>query len=333
MVLPISSVTGFNRNVRSCSNDLKTAFHSLIRGVQVIVAVPKAERNMHVLTIPEVMNQPCNQESFYENLVHNTLLNRKLHRPSFRIKPFYQSPQDRCRIYYRQSVNLGISNTLSHRTDIQNSVFETYLLFSSIGAEIKITSLMEEPNTILIFPRDADTILFTFYILNSFFERHTSITHQLHTKPANPRLQESIKPCYIELHDLPLLKSVRYLNASSNVDANNIVECNLQLWTTVEVLAPNLIEVKFPSGKLTPFAPRNLQNDRIYYRRRKTTTADQESPPFWFVLQIHMGDPLLSIRKSLWLLHWANTHISDHKHLFAPPSLQPQHTSKHWLYK
>jgi len=43
LILLISSVTGFNRNVRSCSNDLKMAFHSLIRGDQVIVAVPKAE--------------------------------------------------------------------------------------------------------------------------------------------------------------------------------------------------------------------------------------------------------------------------------------------------
>ena len=73
--------------------------------------------------------------------------------------------------------------------------------------------------------------------------------------------------------------------------------------------------------------PEIRKNDRIYYRREKTTTADQESLPFWFVLRIHTGDPLPSIRKSLWLLHWANAHILDHKHLFAPPSLQPQHTS------
>jgi len=234
LIFLISSVAAFNRNVRSCSNDLRTAFHSLIRGDQVTVAVPKSERNMHVLTIPELMNQSCNQELFSENLVHNSFLNRKLHQPSFLINPFYQSPQDRCHIFHRQHVDLEISNTLSHRADIPNSVFETYLLFSIIAHEARITRLMEEPNIILRFPRDADTILFIFYVLNSFFERHTSITCQLFTKPANSRLQKAIKPCYVELRDLPLLKSVRYLNASSNEDAHNIAECNLQLWTAVE---------------------------------------------------------------------------------------------------
>ena len=307
------------------------AFHSLIRGDQVIVAVPKAERKMHVLTIPELMNQPCNQKSFYENLVHNTFLNCKLHQPPFLIKPFYQSPQDRCRIYHREFVDLGISQTLSHRTDIPNSIFETYLLMSRPGFTLTITSLTEGLNTQLVFPRDADTILFSFYTLISFFERHTSVTYQLHTKPADPGLHETIKPCYIELHDLPRLKSVRYSNASSNLDANDIAECNLQLWTTVEFMAPNLFEVKFPSGKLTPFAPGKPQNDRIYYRREKTITADQESPPFWFVLRIHTGDPLPRVRKSLWLLHWANTHILDHKYLFAPKLTTTIH--KHRIYR
>lgn len=32
------------------------------------------------------------------------------------------------------------------------------------------------------------------------------------------------------------------------------------------------------------------------------------------------------IRRSVWLLHWAQTHIPDHKYIFAPPSLRPQHT-------
>ena len=151
LILLLSSVAGINRNARSCSNDLKMAFHSLIRGDQVIVAVPKAERKMHVLTIPELMNQPCNQKSFYENLVHNTFLNRKLHQPPFLIKPFYQSPQDRCRIYHREFVDLGISQTLSHRTDISNFIFETYLLISRPGFSLTITSLTEGPNTQLVF--------------------------------------------------------------------------------------------------------------------------------------------------------------------------------------
>jgi len=63
-ILLFTSASASNCNVGSCSNDLKTAFQTLIGKNQVFVAVPKAERNMHVLNIPEIANQQCNQNLF-----------------------------------------------------------------------------------------------------------------------------------------------------------------------------------------------------------------------------------------------------------------------------
>jgi len=83
------SVLASNRDTRSCSTDLKTAFSSLVKQNQVIVSAPEDERRMNVLTIPETYNQPCNQEAFYENLKHSSFINKPLHHPRLLIKPFH----------------------------------------------------------------------------------------------------------------------------------------------------------------------------------------------------------------------------------------------------
>ena len=244
------------------------------------------------------------------------------------MKPFYQSPQERCHIPIKLFINLGVGSTLEHRTDIPNSIFETYILVSRPGSTFTINNLHEGPDTTITFPRDADAILFSFHTLVSFFERHESIIWRLYTQEATPPLHEAIKPCYVELKDLPRIKSARYTNATSNLDANEIRECNLKQWARVNLIEPNVFQVAFPSGRLTTFARRNPHNNRISYRREDATTTSQALRiPFWYVLRIQTGNPLPRIGKSLWLLHWANAHTLDHTHLFASPSLRPQHTS------
>jgi len=133
----------------------------------VIVSAPEDERRMEVLPIPEIYNQPCSQKAFYENLKHSSFINKPLHHPTFLIKPFHQSPQNRCFITHRQAYDVGVSNTLCHRMDIPNSVFETYLLFTRSGRQFKISNLKQGPDSILIFPRDADAIIYTFHALSS----------------------------------------------------------------------------------------------------------------------------------------------------------------------
>lgn len=206
-------------------------------------------------------------------------MNKKLNHPTFLIKPFYQSPQDRCRVYYREDIDLGVQHTLSHRTDIPNSVFDTYLLYQAIIQQARITSLQDEPEVVIRFPHDADTILYSMYVLNTFFERHMSITFQLFTKPATSDLQQVIKPCYINLQGLPRLKSVHYVNATSSENACNMKECKLQSWTKVEITAPNWFEITFPAGSLIPFAPKNAQKIEFITEEQKYSQQEGNIHP------------------------------------------------------
>ena len=103
-------------------------------------------------------------------------------------------------------------------------------------------------------------------------------------------------------------------------------ECNLEAWTTVTMLSQNLYEVKFPNGELIPISPKNARDNRIYYKRRTTNNLWRTEPLYWLVLRIQTGAPLSVIRKSVWLLPIRNSHIFDHKYLFAPPILRPQYT-------
>jgi len=87
------SVLASNRDTRSYSTDLKTAFSSLAKQDRVIDSVPADERRMEVLPIPETYNRPCNQEAVYGNLKHSSFINKPLHHPTFLIKPFHQPPK------------------------------------------------------------------------------------------------------------------------------------------------------------------------------------------------------------------------------------------------
>jgi len=122
---------------------------------------------------------------------------------------------------------------------------------------------------------------------------------QLYKKSADAPLSQAMKPCYTPIQDLPRLKSIKYFNASSNLDANDIEECNFRVWTTVTSLTQTLYEIKFSSGKLVPFAPINARNDRVYYRSERTNIYHHAEPFYWFELRIQTGDPLSQTRRSL----------------------------------
>jgi len=189
-----------------------------------------------------------------------------------------------------------------------------------------IPDLNNLPSKFIYYLKDADALIFALYAVSSFFERYINITYRLYTTPADAQLAQISKPCYIEIRDLPKLKSVRYTNTSSNLDANNMSECNLEAWTTVTILSQNLYEVKFPNGELIPISPKNARDNRIYYKRRTTKSLWRAEPLYWLVLRIQTGALLSDIRKSVWLLPITNSHIFDHKYLSAPPVLRPQYT-------
>ena len=178
----------------------------------------------------------------------------------------------------------------------------------------------------MYYSKDADALIFASYAVNSFFERYINITYRLHTTLADAQLAQISKPCYIEIRDLPKLKSVSYTNTSSNLDANNMSECNPEAWTTVTMLSQNLYEANFPNGELIPISPKNARDNRVYYKRRTTNSLWLAEPLYWLVLRIQTGAPLSVIRKSVWLLPISNSHIFVHKYLFAPLVLRPQYT-------
>jgi len=103
----------------------------------------------------------------------------------------------------------------------------------------------------------------------------------------------------MDIKNLPKLKSVHYTNVSSNLDARNMTECDLNALTTVTKLSKNFYVIKYSSGELIPIPPTNASDNRVYYHRRTTNTAWRKEPLNWVHLRIHTGPPLSVIRKSL----------------------------------
>jgi len=83
---------------------------------------------------------------------------------------------------------------------------------------------------------------------------------------------------------------------------------------------------KISKWRTYPNFTQNARDNRIYHKRRTTNNLWRTEPLYWLVLRIQTGAPLSVIRKSVWLLPIRNSHIFDHKYLFAPPILRPQYT-------
>ena len=159
-----------NRQRRSCSTDLQTAFASLTNHQQVIVSVPEEEQQMHVHRLPNIYNQACNQRSFYENLKHKTFINKKRHSPKFLLKPAYQSPEDRFFSFFQRNRDLQGPSILSQQNESPQSILHFSLDYATIHQVKNIPNEDHSHHTQLIFPRDADVILFIFYVIILFMK-------------------------------------------------------------------------------------------------------------------------------------------------------------------
>jgi len=126
-----TSVSDSDYDTRRYSVNLQTAFSTLTTINQVLTQVPENERRMSVSTLPDLQNQPCNQKSFYENLINGTFLNKRLHHPTFLLKPFYQSPEKRCFETIKIAQNLGNRRKLQHRHNLPHSV-STYFFMCTM---------------------------------------------------------------------------------------------------------------------------------------------------------------------------------------------------------
>jgi len=103
LLLYFKTICALNRQRRSCSTDLQTAFASLTNHQQVIISVPEEEQQLLVHRLPNIYNQACNQKSFYENLQHKTFINKKRHNPTFLLKPTYQSPEEDALVFSNET--------------------------------------------------------------------------------------------------------------------------------------------------------------------------------------------------------------------------------------
>jgi len=211
-----------NRQRRSCSTDLQTAFASLTTHQQVIISVPEEEQQLHVHRLPNIYNEACNQKSFYENLQHETFINKKRHNPTFLLKPTYQSPEDRCFSFFQRNRDFQGPSILSQQNEPPQSILHFSLDYATIHQVKNIPNEDHTHYTQLIFPRDADVILFIFYVITSFYERHTSIQYFLSTIEATPDLALRTQPCYVMLSDIPKIKQLHYENITQDLDANTI---------------------------------------------------------------------------------------------------------------
>jgi len=316
---------GLQRQHRSCSTDLQSAFASLIKKQHLIISVPEEDQKMHVHHLPTIYNQPCHQQAFFENLKHETFINKQRHSPTFLLKPSYQSPEERCFSFFQQNRDLQGPAILSQQYASPHSILHFFLDYGTLNQVKNIPNADHSTNTQLIFPRDADVFLYIFYTVTSFYERHTSIQYFLRTIPAVPDSTLRIQPCYVKLTDLPNITQVQYRNTIDNFDANTIPECDPMSITSISKTAFNTFHVKFPGGKLTPIAPRNAKNDRLYYKRESTHGPTHSAP--WFDLKIVTGPPRQKPQNLIRILPSANSHLLDHKFLFAPPALRPRHTT------
>ena len=321
----LKSIDGLNRPRRSCSTDLQSAFASLIKKQHLIISVPEEDEKMHVHHLPTIYNQPCHQQAFYENLKHETFLNKQRHSPTFLLKPSYQSPETRCISFFQQNRDLQGPSILSQQHESPHSILHFFLDYGTLNQVKNIPNEDRTTNTHLIFPRDANVFLFIFYVVTSFYERHTSIQYFLRTIPTVPDSTVRTRPCYVKLTHLPNITQVQYRNTIDNLDANTIPECDLMSITSIRKTAFNTFHVTFPGGKLTPIAPRNAKSNRLYYKRESTRGTTH--PITWFNLKIVTGPARQKPQNLIRILPSANSHLLDHRFLFAPPALRPRHTT------
>ena len=91
------------------------------------------------------------------------LTNNCINPPSFLF-----NPTDRCFRTHVWHHVLAVDDTISH--DMHNSTFcfQTYVLYLSNGVQMTLSGLYNSTNKIVYYTREADTLIFALYALNSF---------------------------------------------------------------------------------------------------------------------------------------------------------------------
>jgi len=300
------------------SGQVNETLNALTQANQTIVSV-----------LSDLPEQPCHQKAFFNHLRAPNLWNKRQHEPTFSLKPFYQSPEQRCFVTTKHYIDLSFRKTMQHRQ--RNTISNSVLQFNHPilrKAEFKIAGWEQRPPRILSNHNNADAITFMFYMISSFFEKYESLKFQIFSAPLpHPAFLEN-QYCHVKLNMLSRLQHVQYTTYTHLIDEANIPECDLDQMVSINRHPQGIYLIGFSAENLTPIVPLNAKNDRIYYQRYSSDMPDpqknQTSP--WLILKVQLGLQLRTELNDVFILPWYNSHILDHKYLFMPKVLRPQYT-------
>ena len=177
---------------------------------QTIISTSPHEQTTIVTKLSHLQEQPCNQQTFFRHLRTGNHWNKQLHRPNFLLKPFFQTPEQRCFVTTRFRIDVTVQNYLYHRrqSDIPNSVLQFYHPMLK-RTEYKIAGWENYPPRIISNLHNADAITFMYHVISSFFERHKSLKFQLFSAPLlHPKFIQN-QYCHVKLNMLPRIDHVQ----------------------------------------------------------------------------------------------------------------------------
>ena len=317
-----------NPNISLETNEMLTA---LTATNQTLVSVPPSEQTTIITKLSDLPEQPCNQQTFFRHLRNSNHWNKKLHRPNFLLKPFFQSPEQRCFVTTKFRIDFTIQNYLYHRrqSEIPNSVLQFYHPISKRN-KFKIAGWKNHPPRTISSLHNADAITFAYHVISSFFERHESLKFQLFSAPLpHPKFIQN-QYCHVKLNMLPRIDHVQYNAIVTHlIDQANIHECDLDRMISINRLPQNVFIIGFSGENFMPIVPLNAKNDRIYFQRYSSGISDEltNQSSLWLILKIQLGLKLRAESSDVFIIPWTNSHILNHKYLFTPKALRPQYST------
>jgi len=303
---------------------------------QSIIPTPPHQRMTIVTKLSDLQEQPCNQQTFFRRLHSDSHWNECLHTPNFLLRPFFQTPEQRCFVTSRFYIDLAVQNNLVHRSqsNIPNSVLQFYHPILT-KTEYKIAGWEKHPPRSISNINNADAITFMFHVISSFFERHERLKFQIFSAPLpHPKFIQN-QYCHVRLNMLPRIDNVQYDTTVTHlIDQDNIHECDLDQMVFISRLPQNIMLIGFSGENFMPIVPLNAKNDRVYFQRYLSETSEpltNASSP-WLILKIQLGLKLRAEPTDVFVLPWKHSHILDHKHLFTPQVLRPHYLTTVFAY-
>jgi len=303
---------------------------------QSIIPTPPYKRTIIVTKLSDLQEQPCNQQTFFRHLSTGSHWHKRLHKPNFLLRPFFQTPEQRCFVTSRFYVDLAVQNNLFHQiqSNIPNSVLQFYHPILR-QTEYKIAGWENHPPRIISNIHNADAITFMFHVISSFFERHESLKFQIFSAPLPHQKFIQNQYCYVKLSMLPRIDNVQYdTRTTRSIDQNNIHNCDIDQMVSINRLPQNIMLIGFSGENLMPVVPQNAKNDRVYFQRYSSETpqslTNASSP--WVILKVQLGQKLRAEPNDVFILPWKHSHLLDHKHLFTPQVLRPQYLTTVFAY-